>query len=259
MPNLTGKRVVITGAAGGIGAATARALSAYGARVLLSDLPDSAVGELASTLRDEGRDAAYTFADVTVASQCEALVSCAVELFDGIDILFNCAGIMPLGTIVDMPEAVWRKVIDVNLTGTFLCSKYAIPIMRQQKRGLILNAASGAAMVGNRQLAAYGAAKAGILVLTKCMAVDHGKDGIRVNCICPGTIDTDMNRSWIQASADPDEALRKVGESHLVGRMGTAAEVAELVAFLASDACSYMTGSPIIFDGGLTVMGSRLA
>ena len=257
--DLRGKRVVMTGSAGGIGAVCAAILARYGATITLSDLDGAAVADLTGKLRQEGFNVFSHRTDVTDPAQCEELLAKAHELMGGVDVLFNSAGIMPRFTVPDMPVDLWHKVIDVSLTGTFLCSKYAIPIMRSQGGGVIINNASGAALVGNKALAAYGAAKAGIVTLTKCMAVDHGEEGIRVNCICPGAIDTEMNRSWIRESADPATALRELEASHVLGRMGQPNEVGEMVAFLVSDTCSFMTGSTVIYDGGLTVMGHRFA
>lgn len=257
--DLLGKRVVMTGSAGGIGAACAATVARYGATVTLSDLDGAAVAELSSRLSEQGFSAFSCRTDVTNPGQCEELMARAREQMGGIDVLFNNAGIMPRFAVPEMPVELWHKVVDTSLTGTFLCSKYAIPIMKSQGHGVIINMGSGAALVGNKALAAYGAAKAGIVTLTKCMAVDHGGDGIRVNCICPGAIDTEMNRSWIRESADPTIALRELETSHVLGRMGQAEEVAEVVAFLASDACSFMTGSTVVYDGGLTVMGHRSA
>ena len=259
MALLEGKRAVITGAGSGIGEATAVAMAAHGAKVLVSDIDEAAAASVATKLRAKGADAFSIRTDVTNELDCKRMIEAVKTQWGGIDILYNNAGIMPMSTVPDMSEDLWDKVIDISLKGTFLCCKFAIPAMEAQGSGVIINASSGAALVGNSALAAYGAAKAGIITLTKCMAVDHSPNGVRVNCICPGAIDTEMNQSWIREAEDPAQARSDLNASHLMKRMGERSEVAELVCFLASDLCSYMTGSAIVFDGGLTVMGSRLA
>jgi NAD(P)-dependent dehydrogenase (short-subunit alcohol dehydrogenase family) len=256
---LSDKRVVITGAAQGIGEATAQAMAAYGARLLLADRNGAGAERVAAALRAGGAEAIPTTTDVTAAADCRAMIDRAVAVWGGLDVLVNSAGILLQQSVPDTSEEEWDRVMNVNVKGTFLPCKYAIPVMARQGGGVIVNLASGAALVGNRSLAAYGASKAAVLVLTKCMSVDHAADGIRVNCICPGNIDTEMLREPMRQSGDFDRAYHQIAASAPLARLGTRQEVAEVIAFMASDHCAYMTGTPIILDGGLTTMGTRLA
>jgi NAD(P)-dependent dehydrogenase (short-subunit alcohol dehydrogenase family) len=254
---LAGKRAVVTGAAQGIGEATARAMAAHGARMLLADLNGDGAERVAGTIREGGGEAIAMAVDVTVADQCRDLVDHSVAVWGGVDILVNAAGILVQHTVPDTTEEVWDRVMEVNVKGTFLPCKYAIPVMARQGGGVIVNLASGASFVGNKALAVYGASKAAVLVLTKCMAADHAQAGVRVNCICPGIIDTEMNRAWMRRTGDFEKTYRETAESQMLGRLGTPQEVAEIISFMASDHCSFMTGTPIILDGGLTLVGAR--
>ncbi|MFN8592056.1 MAG: glucose 1-dehydrogenase [Thermomicrobiales bacterium] len=254
-----GDRAVVTGAAQGIGEATSRLLAERGARVLLADINADGAEAVAAAIRSTGGDARSCNVDVTNAASCAAMVETAVESWGGIDILVNGAGVLAQFTVPSTPEDVWDRVMDINVKGTYLCSKFTIPVMERQGRGSIVNLASGASFVGNQNLAVYGASKGAVLILTKCMAADHASSGIRVNCVCPGIIDTELNRAWMRASGDYETARRGAELAAPLGRMGTAAEVAEQIAFLCSDACAFMTGTPILLDGGLTLSGSRSA
>lgn len=256
---LTGKRVAITGAAQGIGEAAARAMAARGAKVLLADIDFAKAESVAGELVAEGAEAIALEVDVTVAADTIAMVETAVSAWGGLDVLVNSAGILVRLSVPDTPEEVWNRVMAINVNGTFLASKAAIPVMERQKDGVVINVASGASFVGNKGLAAYGASKGAILILTKCMAADHAASNIRVNCICPGVIDSELNRSWMRDSGDFEAAYAGEASRTPLGRLGTTKEVGEMIAFMASDACSFMTGTPILQDGGLTLFGSRNA
>ena len=256
---LSGNTAIVTGAARGIGEATARLLAQRGVRVLAADLDDVGVAAVARDIQAGGGTAIAMKIDVTDAASCAAMVERAVAAWGGLDILVNCAGVLARYSVPETSEEVWDRVMDVNVKGTFLPCKYAIPIMERHGGGSIVNLASGAALVGNADLAAYGASKAAVLILTKCMAVDHAAAGIRINCLCPGNIDTEMIRGALRETGDADQARQAMQAAIPLGRLGTAEEVAEQIAFLCSDACAYVTGTAIVIDGGLTLPGSRNA
>lgn len=257
--NIQGDRAVVTGGAQGIGAATARLLAQYGVRVLVADINQLGAEAVAEEIGEAGGEAISVQTDVTFSGPCAGMVDAAVTAWGGVDILVNCAGVLERLPVPDTSEDAWDRVMDVNVKGTFLPCKFAIPVMARQGRGSIVNLASGAALVGNPNLAAYSASKGAVLLLTKCMAADHARDGIRVNCVCPGNIDTEMNRAFFRASADPGRAREAAASAAPLGRLGTAEEVAAQIAFLCSDACAFMTGAAIVLDGGLTLPGIRVA
>ncbi|MFN8591028.1 MAG: SDR family NAD(P)-dependent oxidoreductase [Thermomicrobiales bacterium] len=256
---IEGARAIVTGGAQGIGEATARVLAQRGARVLVADLNLAGATAVAESIVAAGGEARACQVDVVDARSCAAMVDAAITAWGGVDILVNSAGVLARLNVPDTPEEVWDRVMAVNVKGTFLPCKFAIPVMERQGRGSIVNLASGAALVGNANLAVYGASKGAVLILTKCMAADHAASGIRVNCVCPGNIDTEMNRAFFRASDNPEEARRQAENMAPLGRLGTAEEVAEQIAFLCSDACAFMTGAAIVLDGGLTIPGNRNA
>ena len=255
----TGERAIVTGGAQGIGEATARLLAERGVRVLVADLNLHGAEAVAQDILVAGGEALPCQVDVTSAASCAAMIDAAVTSWGGVDILVNSAGVLERLSVPDTSEEAWDRVMDVNVKGTFLPCKYAIPLMERQGRGCIVNLASGAALVGNANLAAYGASKGAVLLLTKCMAADHAAAGVRVNCVCPGNIDTEMNRAFFRASPDPEQARNAAALAAPLGRLGMAEEVAAQIAFLCSDACAFMTGAAIVLDGGLTLPGSRQA
>jgi len=227
-----GKRALITGAGSGIGAAVARLLAAEGAEVIVADLsPEAVADELGAqaVVLDVRREAEVEFA------------------MADLDVLVNCAGI---GSTTNAPETtldVWENVFAVNARGTFLCCKYAIPGMAARGGGSIVNIASVAALVGLRNRAAYCASKGAVVSLTRALAVDHVADGIRVNAVAPGTVDSPWVRRLVQ---DVGESLDALRARQPMGRLGTPEEIAEAVAYLA--AAEFVTGSVLVIDGGLT-------
>jgi NAD(P)-dependent dehydrogenase (short-subunit alcohol dehydrogenase family) len=176
----------------------------------------------------------------------------AVNRFGRIDVLVNNAGIDLAKTVPDTSEAEWDRLLAVNLKGVFLCAKAAIPVMRHQGGGTIINVASELALVGGSAIAAYCASKGGVLLLSKAMAVDHAADNILVNCVCPGPIATPLLDSITRAERDPLAARREIEARTLLKRLGRPDEIATVIAFLASDDASYMTGSTVVVDGGWT-------
>jgi NAD(P)-dependent dehydrogenase (short-subunit alcohol dehydrogenase family) len=192
--------------------------------------------------------------DVTNEDQVKSAVEQIVAEFGSLDVLVNNAGIDVEGPLVDMSSRVWDRTLDVNLKGAFLCSKYAIPRMRGQG-GAIVNISSVRAFVSYEGNAAYDASKAGMIGLTRALALEHGRDGIRVNAICPGYISTPMTDEWLAAQPDPAATLKQVLSVHPLGRMGTPRDVAEAALFLASDAAAFISGTFLVVDGAMTAAG----
>lgn len=234
-----GRRALVTGAGSGIGAAIARSLHAEGAEVVLADVNLEAAEGVAGDL---GAPASAIALDV----RDEDAVAPAVR---GLDLLVNVAGI---GSTTDAPGTsldVWESVFAVNARGTFLCCKHAIPGMKERGGGSIVNLGSIAGMVGLPNRAAYCASKGAVIALTRALAVDHVGDGIRVNAVCPGTVDTPWVQRLVSEAGEDLEALRA---RQPLGRLGTPEEIAEAVLYLASDAAAFVTGTAFVIDGGLT-------
>jgi NAD(P)-dependent dehydrogenase (short-subunit alcohol dehydrogenase family) len=179
-------------------------------------------------------------------------VDATVEAFGGLDILFNNAGVFYPNTVLDCAEEEWDRTIDVSLKGTFLMSKLALPIMITQGSGVIINNGSGWGLVGGNEAAAYCAAKGGVVLLTKAMAIDHGRQGVRVNCICPGDVDTPMLREDARQRGMSLEDYLVGAADRPLGRVGKSEEIASAALFLATDASSFMTGATLVVDGGGT-------
>ena len=239
-----GLRFVITGGAVGIGAGTARLAASRGARVVVSDMNDEPGLALVEEIRAAGGEAVYQHCDVTDEEQVKGLMAAAAEAFGGIDVLHNNAGIhesMLSGdlSLETMSRATFEKVIGVNLTGVWLCAKYALPYLRDSDNASIINAGSTSSLSGYPQCQAYGASKGGVMQLSKMLAVDLAPDGIRVNCYCPGSIHTQIVDRFLAAAPDPQAMLNTMTLTHLVPRMGQPVDVAELVCFLASPAARF--------------------
>jgi NAD(P)-dependent dehydrogenase (short-subunit alcohol dehydrogenase family) len=253
--SIQGLRFVITGGAAGIGAGTARLAASRGARVLISDLNDAQGEALVQEIIAAGGDAIFKHCDVTDEAQVEALMSTAAEAFGGIDVLHNNAGIHE-SMITDqlslekMSRGTFEKVMGVNVTGAWLCAKYALPFLRESGCASIINAGSTSSLSGYPQCQAYGASKGAIMQLTKMLAVDLAPDGVRVNCYCPGSIHTQIVDKFLAAAPDPKAMLNTMTLTHLVPRMGQPLDVAELVCFLASPESAFVNGAVWTIDGG---------
>jgi len=244
---LQGKVAMVTGGGGGIGRASALAFARSGAAVLVSDVADAAGEETVSLIAAQGGEAAYQRCDVSDPAQVNAMVDAAVVRFGRLDHAFNNAGINAI-TVDEYEDAAWARAMSVNLTGVMYCMRAAAAVMLRQGGGAIVNTASINGVVGNPGQPAYTAAKHGVVGLTRHAALKWAKDGIRVNAVCPGVIDTPMSA---QAAADPQ--IRAMIESMTpMGRMGRAEEIAEAVVWLCSDAASFITGHPLLVDGGVT-------
>jgi meso-butanediol dehydrogenase / (S,S)-butanediol dehydrogenase / diacetyl reductase len=240
------KVAIVTGGASGMGAAVAHLIVEGGGQVVIADIDETAGNGM---LKELGTAARFVRTDVSKVADTQRLVASTVEAFGRVNVLLNNAGISSLGTIETIEPTEWNRVIEVNLTSAYLLSKAALPQLKAAGGGSIVNTCSVSGLAGDYGMAAYNAAKAGIINLTRSMALDHAKDNIRVNAICPGIIaDTAM------ASKLPEGpgGLATWNARIPLGRTGTAIEVARVMAFVASDLASYMTGSVTVIDGGLT-------
>ncbi len=247
---LEGKVAIVTGGGSGIGRAAAELFAREGARVVVADYKAEAGTDAVRAIRDAGGDGLFVEADVSDAAQVQRMVQAALDAYGGIDILFNNAGILLFGTILETEEASWKRLIDINLTGTFLCSKAVMPHMIQRGGGSIVNATSSTGhQDAAANIAAYVASKGGVALLTKAMAIDHAKDNVRVNAIAPGPTDTPMLRD----NLSPQE-LETFAATFPMGRLGQPQELAQAALFLASAEASFVTGSILAVDGGQTAL-----
>lgn len=240
-----GRNVIVTGVGSGLGSALAREFAAEGARVLGCDVNDEAG---AAVMDGIGH---YRHADVSKESEVEALVDDAVQRFGRLHVMVNNAAIQVEKELADTTEAQLDRVLAVNLKGPFFGCKHAIRVMREAGGGSIVNISSVAGLAGDPMLAAYGAAKGGVIALTKSAAVKYGRAGIRCNAVCPGDIQTPLVEAYFAAAEDP-AALRAQAESEYpIGRIGQPREIARAVLFLASDDASFITGEALVVDGGV--------
>ncbi len=249
--DLQGRVAIITGAGSGMGRATAFRFIEEGAKVAIFDWNEEAGSAVEKQLKDAGGDVLFVKTDVSKAADVENAVQATVDQFGRLDCAFNNAGIgsgpFPLA---DFPEEDWDRTIAVNLKGVFLCMKYQIPQMLKGGGGSIVNTASVDGLVGLAAVGPYVAAKHGVVGLTKTAALDYATQNIRVNCICPGTIRTELVQSWIDKYPEAEEAWTKLAPME---RMGDPKEIAEAAVWLCSDKSSFVTGHPLVVDGGIVI------
>jgi NAD(P)-dependent dehydrogenase (short-subunit alcohol dehydrogenase family) len=252
MMRFKGKVAAVTGAAAGIGRATAVAFAQEGAAVTIVDR-DREQGEVVvREIQDQGGDVLFVPADIAQETEVQAMVDNVTKRWGHLDILVNNAGIYYQADVVDTPSEIWNKVLAVNLTGAFLCTKYAVPVMVQGGGGVVVNVASEAGLVGIKGQVVYNVSKGGMIALTRSCAVDLAERGIRVNCVCPGTTDTPLVRAAVNRASDPAAARRALEEIRPLNRLGKPEEIAAAILYLASSEAGYATGAILSVDGGYT-------
>jgi len=247
------KVVIVTGAAKGIGKACAIAFAREGGHVAVADVDEQAALETVGEIEGARGTAIFARCDVSQSDDVKSLVEATVGTFGGVDVLYNNAGVVRYGTVVELSEEDWDLQLNINLKGTFLTCKNVIPEMIKRGGGAIVNTASVQAFASQKTVAAYAASKGAVVSLTTTVALDHAADNIRCNCIAPGTIHTPM-LDWAAekfSPDDPEKIVKEWGELHPIGRVGQSDEVAKLVLFLASDDSSFCTGGCYRIDGGL--------
>jgi NAD(P)-dependent dehydrogenase (short-subunit alcohol dehydrogenase family) len=250
--SLDGKVALITGAAKGIGKGCAQVLGKRGVRVAIADLDDAAGPLTAAGIETSGGRAVFLRADVSKVDDVQKAITRLIEVFGRLDILINNAGYHISKNVEDTSEEEWDYILNTNLKSFFLCSKYAIPQLRKT-RGAIVNMSSMVGLVGQRNAGAYSATKGGIIAMTRGMALDFAKDGIRVNCICPGWVETPLVEDWFSQQKDPQAAKEYIYAKHPLGKIATPEEVGNAVVFLCSEESSFVTGVALPVDGGVTL------
>jgi len=250
MGALDRRRALITGGASGIGAAAAKLFASEGAALAILDRDAERSQTVTEGIRQNGGQAEFFPCDVTQATDCAEAVTNAVKMLGGLDIVLHCAGIIVRRSVVDLDEADWDRVLDVNVKSVYLISKFTIPVLKAGGGGSIITIASGWGLVGGPKAAAYCASKGAVVLLTKAMAIDCGPDRIRVNCLCPGDTDTPMLRVEAQQLGVQEESFLAASSRRPLGRVGTPQEIAQAALFLAGDSSSYVTGTTLLVDGG---------
>jgi NAD(P)-dependent dehydrogenase (short-subunit alcohol dehydrogenase family) len=247
--SLTGKIALITGAGSGIGRAAALLFAREGAAVAIADVNQSGQAVAEEIIGSGGR-AFFEPADVTQAIDCQRVADKTLREFGGIHVLFNNAGIMRRASVTELSEQDWDRVMAVNVKSIFLMSRLVIPIMSEGSGGSIINTASGWGLAGGPRAAVYCASKGAVVLLTKAMAIDHGPQKIRVNCICPGDTDTGMLRDEARQLGAREDVFLADSARRPLGRLGKPEEIAQAALYLASDASSFVTGAALVVDGG---------
>lgn len=253
MGRLDRKVAIVTGGASGIGRAIALLFAQEGSRVAVADVDRPGGEAVAAAIATSGGEAIFVACDVTNAQDTADLARRTVERFQEVDILVNNAGIAGVGSIEETDEALWDRVMTVNAKGIFLTAKAVAPYMIRRRQGVIINMSSSIAFVGLARRVSYAASKGAVMAMTLSMAVDFAKDNIRVNAICPGTIHTPFVDRYLRESyPDPEQGLAEISRRQLTGRLGRPEDVAHAALYVASDEAAYMTGAPLIIDGGLS-------
>ncbi|CAN5469685.1 SDR family NAD(P)-dependent oxidoreductase [soil metagenome] len=260
MNEFEGRVALVTGGAMGIGKGIVEAFAREGAGVGIADVNAEAAEGLARTIESAGGRALATIGDVSAAEDAERMVAETVAGLGRLDVLVNNAGIQPVDwyyRVEETPEKVWDRILGVNLKGTFLMSKYAIPRIREAGGGAVVNMASVQGLQSMPRVPSYAASKGGVLSLTRNMALDYARENIRVNAVCPGTIDSEMVRAAARAEGGDIEAnVQRYGAFHPIGRIGVPEDIAQAVLFLASDRAAFITGEHLSVDGGFMAQGA---
>lgn len=249
--DFSGKTVIVTGAGAGMGRAAALGFARLGASLVVNSISDSAA-KVCADLVAQGVPAIFVKADVSEKEGAKKLIETAVKTFGGIDVLVNAAGIVANGSVEDCDEETWDKSMKVNVKSVYLTSRLAMPYLRQRK-GVIDNITSTVAIKGVINRAAYSATKGAILSLSRSMAAEYIGEGVRVNCVCPGTVESDSFKRRVAASPDPEQAMKDFVARQPMGRLGRPEELAEAILFAASPDVTFMTGANIVVDGGMTI------
>lgn len=245
------KTVIVTGAGAGMGREAARMFAGHGANVVVNSITSSA-GETCAQIQAEGGQALFVQGDVGAEEDCRRIVGAAADAFGRIDVLVNAAGVVVGGSVETLRLEDWDAVMNANAKGVFLMCRFAVPHLRQTK-GSIVNVASTVALKGVKDRAAYSAAKGAVLALTRSMAAEYVGEGIRVNCVSPGTVYSPSFQRRVDSAPDPELAMRQFVDRQPMGRLGTAAEAARAIVFAAGVDLEFMTGANIVVDGGMTV------
>lgn len=245
------KTAVVAGGGSGIGQATAFALAEEGARVVIADINERTAAETQDQIIRSGGKSVVVIGDASKIDVAERIAQKAVDTFGGIHYLCNSAGLQTYGTVESTDEATWDLTMNVNLKSIYLVAKFCIPEIRKQGGGAVVNISSVQGLRCQSNVSAYAASKGAVIAMTRSMALDYAQENIRVNCICPGSIDTPLLRYGAAQHGKLEEVLKKWGASHPIGRIGTAEEIAQVVLFLFSDAAGFIVGQPIVADGGL--------
>jgi NAD(P)-dependent dehydrogenase (short-subunit alcohol dehydrogenase family) len=250
--DFTGKIAIVTGGAMGIGEATARKLAGLGASVTILDIDTNAGPKSAASITQNGGISEFFRCDMSVGKEVSQVVDAVVHKYGAIDILVSNAGIQLYGDAITTSEEEWDRLMGINLKGCFLLAKYAVPHMIE-RGGAIVIVGSVQSMTAISNSIAYVASKHGLLGLTRAMSLDYAQRGVRVNCVCPGTIDTPMLRSAAGLSEDPEKVIQTCNRMHPLGRIGKPEEVADAIVYLASPMASFITGAALLVDGGMLV------
>ncbi len=250
---LKDKAILVTGAAAGIGAAICQRFSAEGALIVAVDLNGDGLTQITSPLNAVGGSVLPMVGNITIQADCQKAVRAAHEKFGRIDVVCNVAGIVEGGTLLAASEESWQHSIALNITATRTMCQLVLPYMLNQKQGSIINIASVAGPFAVKDRAVYSTTKAAVIGMTKSLAIDFVGRGVRVNAICPGTVDSPSWRQRVSDSPNPDQALKAFIARQPMGRVGNAEEIAALAAYLAADESTYMTGQSLYIDGGMTM------